>query len=172
MIKRNNKITHQKLSQSAFQNLVNLCHGSLIWSHWHLSLQQHCQKWLPYRKRVCRQVFHHSHLQCQQWPVSNNGEINITSTPRDYLHTKNKHLGRDRSFRIIKLKVWNFEFEEMFLQTWVLAVSQLGHWFIIPGSTVTFIVAIWESFRLIRRTCGKLTNYINDKKSKAEEWFS
>lgn len=57
----------------------------------------------------------------------------------------------------------------MFLQIWVLAVKQLFSWLIIPGSTVTFSVAIRESLGLIRRTCGKLKNFINDEKRKAEE---
>lgn len=57
----------------------------------------------------------------------------------------------------------------MFLQIWVLAVNQLFGWLIIPGSAVTFGVAIRESFGLIRRTCGKLKNFINDEKRKVEE---
>lgn len=57
----------------------------------------------------------------------------------------------------------------MFLQMWVLAASQLVSHLIIPGSTVTFSVAIRESFGLVGRTSGKLMSYIKGRKRKAGE---
>lgn len=55
----------------------------------------------------------------------------------------------------------------MFLQMWVLAANQLVSRLIIPGSTITFSVAIRESSGLVGRTSGKLMSYISGKKRKA-----
>ena len=87
-IKTKNKVIHQKPSQSAFQNPVNLCHDSLVGNRWHLSQQQHCQKWLPGIQKVSRQELHHSCLRCQPRPVSNEGGRSITSASCDYLYTE------------------------------------------------------------------------------------
>lgn len=57
----------------------------------------------------------------------------------------------------------------MFLQMWVLAANQLVSRLIIPGSTITFSVAIRESSGLVGRASGKLMSYISGKKRKAGE---
>lgn len=172
MIKRNSKIMHQKPSQNAFQNLVNVCRGSSGRSHWRLSQEQHCQKWLSYAERVCRQVLHHSRFQCQQWPVSHEGRRNIKSTPCDYLYTisevsiwvETDHL------ELLNKKSRDLDLKKNVPADWNSGCQSTNQWFIIPGLAVTFNVAIREDFGLIRQAYGKFTIYVNDEKRKAEEW--
>lgn len=151
MIKINNKIIHQKPSESAFQNPVNLCCGSLGWSHWRLCQQQHCQKWLPYTERVCRQVLHHPCLRCQRWPVSNEGRRNITSTSCDYLYTKSE----------ISIWVETDHLELLNKKSGILSLKKCscrsGFWLSISKLvSLLFLGRQWHSVWPLWRTSGSL----------------
>lgn len=151
MIKRNYKIIRQNPSQRAFQNPVNLCRGSLVWSRWRLCQQQHCQRWLPYTETVRRQVLHHSCLQCQRWPVSNEGRRNITSTSCDYLYTKSE----------ISIWVETDHLELLNKKSGVLSWEQCscgsGLWLSIKKSvSLLFLGQPWHSVWPLGRTSGSL----------------
>lgn len=163
MIKRNNKIILQKPSPSAFQNPVNVCRGSLVWSHWRLCQQQRCQKWLPYTERVHRQVLHHSCLQRQQWPVSNEGGKNIASTSYDYLYTKSE----------ISICVETDHLELLNKKSGILSLKQCSRrsefWLSTSESVgLLFLGQPWPSVRPLGRISGSLEE--QQKAHKLHKW--